>query len=299
MDVYLSKEDALKMINCENHNEKPNRIAKRLKVIGMYDDVTYTGRGSNVVFTCIKSNDELRNYYDIFKQICIFEYGFDAKTDFNKLLEYVNYNVINYNNKRAETLEEIANNLNMSERVLKKYRSKLVNKIIKDIRLCDKTPYVNSIDNVNEYKELAVEYYNNMILTSYYSQLHKLNKKFENTNNPYLKVALIWNNEINDFTYLFNDEDDYEIKLKSMHNLNTKVTGEYFVFSLDRNGRVLKNNEYPILNEWFTRALFSMILRGNNINNVVWKYIHTVTDEFMMDTHMKNIVLKAIEYINI
>ncbi len=42
-----------------------------------------------------------------------------------------------------------------------------------------------------------------------------------------------------------------------------------------------------------------MILRGNNINNVVWKYIHTVTDEFMMDTHMKNIVLKAIEYINI
>ena len=32
----------LKMINCENHNEKPNRIAKRLKVIGMYDDVTYT-----------------------------------------------------------------------------------------------------------------------------------------------------------------------------------------------------------------------------------------------------------------
>ncbi len=299
MEVYLSKEDALKMINCENHNEKPNRIAKRLKVTGMYDEVTYTGRGSNVVFTCTKSNDELRNYYDIFKQICIFEYGFDAKTNFDDLLNFVNYHIINYDCKNAESLDDIASKLDISSSSLKRYRNKLVNKMIKDIRECERRPYVNSIENKDEYKEIAMEYYNNMILTSYYSQINKINKMFKDgISNPHLKVALIWNNELNDFMYVFNNENDYELKLKSMHKESTNIAGEYFVFSLNNNGNIIMDGNVPKLSEWFTRAMFRLILKGHNINNVIWKYIYTVTDEFMIDENMKNIIMKSIEYIN-
>lgn len=300
MNVILSKEQAIEILEC-NNNTRPARIIEGLKKI--YDEVEKIGRGNNVQFMCGLKEDNGKQCYRMFREICINEYGFAKNFDYDKVLDTINFHYNNSEEKRALTLEEISSEIEISKRVLIKYRESLIKgKLVAPKEECIKLPFANSLDNIEEYKQLSLELYNDIILVAYFKSLKNLYRMFgERVNqvkDEWSQVGLFYNKLNNSFVMLNTSSPNYEDTKKILHEGGSQFIAEYGVFE-HRNGIVEEDKDGKAkLNEWLKRKIFTLILREHNINNVTFKYVYTLHRDLMNDDELLEIVKRAVEYKN-
>lgn len=300
MNVILSKEQAIEILECKA-NTRPARIKEGLKKI--YDKVEKIGRGNNIQFMCSLNGDSGKQCHRMFREICINEYGFAKNFDYDKVLDTINFHYNNTEEKRALTLEEISSEIEIPKRTLVRHRDKLTKaRIVTPKEQCIKLPFANSLDNIEEYKQLSLEIYNDIILVAYFKTLKDLHRMFgerpNQVKNEWAQVGLFYNKLNNSFIMLDTSSPNYDDTKKILHECGSKFIADYGVFE-HRNGIVEEDKEGKAkLNEWLKRKIFTLILKEHNINNVTFKYVYTLHRDLMNDDELLEIVTRAVEYKN-
>ena len=284
--VTFNKEEVLKTINYKEENLKPYQIIKKLEKMG-FKDVQKIGRGKNVLFVCKRPEETEEQCYNIFREICIEDYGYSERFDYNKTLDIIDFHIKNAVDKRFLSLESIANEVGISERTLQRHRKNLKNNILKDKDMCNKKVY--AFNTYKKIEEEITEIYYESILSAFSNC-----KKHLYDNYPVSiksEVALFRNKKNKSFEMIPRVKETFDVIKESMQANGNKFIASYPVWF-----DVLTTK--PYLNTYLTQRLFSLILSEYGYDYVFFRRLYEITEELKYDKELLEVINKAISFKN-
>lgn len=276
--ITFTKEQALKFTN-QNNSTRPIRIKNTLEKMG-FSKVEIVGRGKNLIFKCYKSNSTNEQYYYMFKDICINEYGYSSKLNYDKVLLIIDYHI---NNKLFKSLEDIAKDLNISIRTLSRHRDRLCGNILKHKEHCKVKTYAHHIDS-NVIKEIT-ELYNDTIKVAYGTQIQYLKENFKVSTKTY--VSIFTNKKLKSFKLIQTDSDNIDFIRESLNITGNKLIGTYPLY-----WSVEKDKEE--INPHLAQKIFQLILTEHGFDYVFFLYLYELMDDLKYDGELLEIIKGAI-----
>ncbi|SCI13041.1 Uncharacterised protein [uncultured Clostridium sp.] len=220
LETIYTREQVIKLLKCSEKAQK-NWIIKKLKKI--YDTVETVGRGKNIIFICKIDNNSLNTpegAYSAFKNMLIEDYGFNSTFDYDAVLKLIDFHI--YNDKPISN-ENIAINLDISDRSIYNYRNKLKSNILKDTKDCKKIIMGRNIKTSLD--EDITNYYNDVIIPAFNRELRKIHKTYFDKINT--EVAIFTNSKNNSYELVTREEHNFEFIKDAMKEAGNTYIATY------------------------------------------------------------------------
>ena len=291
MIIEFSYEQATSIVG--ENSGKIARIKDKLLKVG-YMSVDVEGRGKKAIFKCVVDTKSLENtskvYYDQFRQRLIGDYRFGKKFDYDTVLKFLEFHAKNREEKRAMNLKEIAKEIGISERTIKKYRENL--KDVLTDRLTSEKVLFGLHEDEDIYRKIDDELLNNIIYKVYASEMKKIEEMFPS---PNIKdeVAIFIDKKVGTYR-LIPRAGDFDYLRDRLKESGLDYQSSYAVSFGDK---VVKDEfKKRVISGHLKRKIFELICKENHIEHTVDKYIYTLRNEILQDDEFMNEMANAIDY---
>lgn len=290
-EIILNYEQAVIMVGeCSG---KIARIKDKLVKDAGFTSVETEGRGKKTIFKCFVEVENIDNseiYYKQFKQRLINEYGFTNRSDFKSLFKVLEFHLLNKEEKKAMSLEDLAKEIGISKTKLERFRRNL-KEVLTNRETSEKVLFGLHEGEV-VYRKIDDNLLNQVIYKVYANEIKKIEKMFPNPH-------------INDEVAIFIAEDgrDFQLIVRSADFERTKKdllkSGCYYQssYAVSFGRKVIRNEQgRRVINDALKRKIFDLICRVNKIEDTVDRYIYTLTDEIMNDDEFMNELVNALNH---
>lgn len=217
----------------------------------------------------------------MFKDICINEYGYDCRFDYNKALSVIEYHILNND---FVSIKEIAQDLKITEKTIIKHRKLLSGRIIKDKQQCIKRTF--AMNSETKVREDITDLYDDTIVVAFRNCKLSIFNRFNNDKD---EVAIFKNKKNHSFELIHRDEDTFELVKESMEQNGNKFIASYPVWF-----NAFSKNRY--LNCHLTQKIFQLILIENGYDYVFFLRLYEITEDLKHDEELLDVINKAINY---
>lgn len=290
-EIQLNYEQVVAMVGaCSG---KIARMKDKLVKEAGFSSVETEGKGKKTIFKCLINTEKTDNtevYYEQFKKRLIDDYGFSKRTDFKSLLKLLEFHLVNKEVKKAMSLDEIAREIGISPATIKKYRKNL-KEVLTDRETSDKVLF-GLHEGEYIYRQIDNDLLNDIIYKVYASEIKKIDKMFPN---PHIsdEVAIFIDTKVGTYRLVpragdFDFVKEQLIKAGCRYQSSYAVSFGERVIKDDRGKRVISNA--------LKRKIFDMICKENKIEDTVYRYIYTLTDEILNDDEFMNEFIHALNH---
>lgn len=291
--VILNYEQAVAMVGeCSG---KITRIKDKLVKEAGFTSIETEGRGKKTVFNCYIEVDNIDNteiYYKQFKQRLIDEYNFGKNFNYDNILDLLRFHLINKEEKRAMSLEEIAREIGIKEATIKKYRKNL--KEVLTNRESSEKVLFGLHEGENIYRKIDDDLLDQVIFKVYANEIKKIERMFPN---PHIndEVAIFITDGGRDFQLIVRSAD-FERTKKDLLKAGCFYQSSYAV---SFGSKVVRNEQgRRVINDALKRKIFDLICKVNKIEDTVDRYIYTLTDEILNNDEFMNEMINALNHKN-
>lgn len=289
--VILNYEQAITMVGeCSG---KIARIKDKLVKEAGFTSVETEGRGKKTVFNCYIEVDNIDNteiYYKQFIQRLISDYGFTNRSDFNSLFKVLEFHLLNKEEKKAMSLEEIAKEIGIPKTKLERFRRNL-KEVLTNRETSEKVLF-GLHEGENIYRKIDDDLLNQVIFKVYANEIKKIERMFPN---PHIndEVAIFITDGGRDFQLIVRSAD-FERTKKDLLKAGCFYQSSYAVSF----GSKVVRNEHGrrVINDALKRKIFDLICKVNKIEDTVDRYIYTLTDEILNNEEFMNEMVNALTH---
>lgn len=290
MIIDLTYEQAVAMVGeCSG---KVARIKDKLVKDAGFTAVETEGRGKKTIFKCnietktTESSTEV--YHKQFKQRLIDEYGFGKRFDYESVLKVLEFHLVNKEEKKAMSLEEIARETGVPLAKIRRFRNNL-KEVLTDRESSEKVLF-GLHEGESVYRKIDDELLNNIIYKVYANEIKKIENMFPN---PHIsdEVAIFIDTKVGTYR-LVPRTGDFDFVKDNLIKAGCYYQSSYAV---SFGAKVVRNEQgRRVISNALKRKIFELICKENHIEHTVDRFIYTIREEILQDDEFMNEMVNAL-----